>query len=148
MLQSRKNEVGRNMYIYDEINKEFSSQQARAIVYTLELFQRKLLESQTEEIIYKTRNSLSNEFATKSDLEKNILEAKLELKEDIANVEKNIANVKSELKEDIANVKEDIANVRNELKGVENTILKWVGTMFLTTITITLAGVGLMIKFL
>lgn len=117
-------------HMYEEIQKKFSNEQAQALIYTLELFQRKISESQTEEVIYKTRNSLSNEFATKSDLEKNILELKLELKEDIANV------------------KEDIANVRTELKAVQVDILKWFGAGLVASITITLAGVGFMIKFL
>lgn len=126
MLQSTKSyNIGEAMAynIYENILNQFSSEQAQALIFTFENSQRKILEAQTEEVIYKTRNSLSNEFATKSDLEKSILEAKLELKE-------------------------DIANLKTELKAVEIDILKWVGAGFVATITITLAGVGLMIEFL
>lgn len=75
-------------------------------------------------------NSLGNEFATRTDLKNSIND----LKEDIE-------KFRNELKE-------DIASLRNDLKGFKITILKWIGTMFVATITITLAGVGLMIKFL
>lgn len=82
-------------------------------------------------------NSLGNEFATRTDLKNSIND----LKEDIE-------KFRNELKENIASLRNDLNELKNDLKGFKITILKWIGTMFVATITITLAGVGLMIKFL
>lgn len=71
-------------------------------------------------------NSLGNEFATRTDLKNSI----------------------NDLKENIASLRNDLNESKNDLREFKITILKWIGTMFVATITITLAGVGLMIKFL
>ncbi len=54
----------------------------------------------------------ARDFATKAD----VLETKVELKEDIAAVKADLAAVRTELKQDIAAVKADLATVRTELK--------------------------------